>query len=149
MDIFVCVTCFESSFGGKIIQWWISQSSAWVAVSFLGNLFIFLLFFGRRSYGISNQGSNPCPLHWEHGVLTTGPPVKCSAFLLWVRAGKWARVTSGRGSHGDWDAGDRLLISADLVFNNREVPSSHPSGSVCLVGVYCNFSFSVWRKYCV
>ena len=21
----------------------------------------------------SNQGSNPCPLHWKHGVLTTAP----------------------------------------------------------------------------
>ena len=21
-----------------------------------------------------DQGSNPCPLHWKHGVLTTGPP---------------------------------------------------------------------------
>ena len=29
-----------------------------------------------------NQGSNPCPLHWKHGVLTTGQPGKflCSVF---------------------------------------------------------------------
>ena len=25
---------------------------------------------------LPNQGSNPYPLHWEHGVLTTGPPGK-------------------------------------------------------------------------
>ena len=24
-----------------------------------------------------HQGSNPCPLHWQHRVLTTGPPGKC------------------------------------------------------------------------
>ena len=24
----------------------------------------------------SSQGSNPGPLHWEHGVLATGPPGK-------------------------------------------------------------------------
>ena len=23
-----------------------------------------------------NQGSNLCPLHWKHGILTTGPPGK-------------------------------------------------------------------------
>ena len=27
----------------------------------------------------SDQRSNPCPLHWEHGVLTAGPPGKSSA----------------------------------------------------------------------
>ena len=33
-----------------------------------------------------DQVSNPCPLQWKHGVLTTGPPGKsliCS-FLNWV-----------------------------------------------------------------
>ena len=25
---------------------------------------------------IPNQGSNPCPLQWKHGVLTTGWPGK-------------------------------------------------------------------------
>ena len=24
-----------------------------------------------------DQGSNPCRLHWRHGVLTNGPPRKC------------------------------------------------------------------------
>ena len=151
MDISVCVTCFETSFGGKIIQRWISQSSAWVAVSFLGNLFISLLFFGR-TYGILvlQPGIEPMPPalgtrspnHW------TTSEVLCLPFL--GQSGKvgheWLQVG---GSHGDWGAGDCLLISADLVFNNGEVPSAHPSGSVCLVGVHCNFSFSVWRKYCV
>ena len=23
-----------------------------------------------------DQGSNPCPLHWKGGILTTGPPAK-------------------------------------------------------------------------
>ena len=25
-------------------------------------------------WNFPDQGSNPCPLHWKHGVLTTGPP---------------------------------------------------------------------------
>ena len=32
-----------------------------------------------------DQGSNPCPLHWENRVLTTGPPGKSLVSLLtWV-----------------------------------------------------------------
>ena len=27
-----------------------------------------------------NQGSNPSPLHWKHGVLTIGPPGKSLNF---------------------------------------------------------------------
>ena len=29
-----------------------------------------------------DQESNPGPLHWEHGILTIGPPGKSSSFLL-------------------------------------------------------------------
>ena len=29
-----------------------------------------------------DQESNPCPLHWEHGVLTTGPPEKSLSLSL-------------------------------------------------------------------
>ena len=43
-------------------------------------LFLFILFFWLRctACGIlfPDQGSNPCPLHWELGVLTTGPSGK-------------------------------------------------------------------------
>ena len=28
------------------------------------------------------QRSNPCLLHWQHGVLTTGPPGRCHVYLL-------------------------------------------------------------------
>ena len=28
----------------------------------------------------SDQGLNPCPLQWKHGVLTTGPPHKSLSF---------------------------------------------------------------------
>ena len=31
----------------------------------------------------SDQWLNPCPLHWEHGVLTTGPPGKSLLYHLW------------------------------------------------------------------
>ena len=30
-----------------------------------------------------HAGSNPGPLHWEHGVLPTGPPGKSLFFLFW------------------------------------------------------------------
>ena len=29
---------------------------------------------GHAGYQFSHQGSNPCPRHWQHGVLTTGLP---------------------------------------------------------------------------
>ena len=29
-----------------------------------------------------DQGSNPSPLRWKHGVLTNGPPGKSQYFLL-------------------------------------------------------------------
>ena len=47
-------------------------------------------FFGGGEGGVvchvgsqfPDQGLNPCPLHWEHGVLTTGPPGKSLLLLL-------------------------------------------------------------------
>ena len=36
-----------------------------------------ILFFGHPV----QHGSNPCPLHWEHRVLTTGPPGKSLKIL--------------------------------------------------------------------
>ena len=29
-----------------------------------------------------NQGLNPCPLHWEHGVITTGAPGESLVLLI-------------------------------------------------------------------
>ena len=52
------------------------------SVSFF--FFNFLAAWRVRSY-FSNQGSNPCPLHWKHRVLTTGPPGKSLfPFFLFV-----------------------------------------------------------------
>ena len=33
---------------------------------------------------VLDEGSNPGPLHWEHGVLPTGPPRKSPRFLFKV-----------------------------------------------------------------
>ena len=33
-------------------------------------------FFFCQNLKFLDQGSNPCPLQWKHGVLTTGPPGK-------------------------------------------------------------------------
>ena len=40
--------------------------------------FFFFLWLHYAAYGIlvPQQGSNPRPLHWKCGVLTTGPPGK-------------------------------------------------------------------------
>ena len=51
-------------------------------------LFIYLFWPHHSAYRIFlNQGLNPHPLHWEHRVLTTGPPGKLHwlswSFLLW------------------------------------------------------------------
>ena len=37
---------------------------------------VVIFFFCHIGSYFPNQGSSPCPLHWEHGVLTTGLPVK-------------------------------------------------------------------------
>ena len=36
-----------------------------------------------------DQGSNPCPLHWKHGVLTSGPPGKSHTLLSYVNESKY------------------------------------------------------------
>ena len=33
---------------------------------------------------LPDQGSKPGPLHWQHGVLTTGPPGKSQPFFVVV-----------------------------------------------------------------
>ena len=53
-----------------------------------GSLYLFLAFLGGEPAPCGmwdpNQGSNPRPLHWKLGVLTTGPPGKSpgSLYLL-------------------------------------------------------------------
>ena len=47
-------------------------------------LFIIFLAALQRHVGFPDQGSNPCPLHWKGGVLTTGPPGKFQEVSLKV-----------------------------------------------------------------
>ena len=44
--------------------------------------FMFHPFFFFWPHGLWDQGLNPCPLHWKHRVLTTGPPGKSLMFHL-------------------------------------------------------------------
>ena len=50
--------------------------------------FIYLFIFGQAVWHAGHQspvsGSNPCRLHWELRVLTTGLPGKSSGQLLYV-----------------------------------------------------------------
>ena len=52
----------------------------------VGSHFVCLLFLpGHRACGIVvplHQRLNLCPLHWKHGVLTTGPPGKYLGVIL-------------------------------------------------------------------
>ena len=46
---------------------------------------ILLIYFGHVAHHVEsqfpNQGSNPCPLQWKHGVLITEPPRKSLHFI--------------------------------------------------------------------
>ena len=54
---------------------------------------------------VPEQGSDPGPLHWEHGVLTTGPPGK-SPSVPWPDSIQW-----GLGiSQSNWEPVPSLLF---------------------------------------
>ena len=48
----------------------------------------YFLFFDGATQPVEscfpNQGSNPCPLHWRHRVLTTELPGKSSSISSWL-----------------------------------------------------------------
>ena len=57
----------------------VCMSLPFLFVSFLFiYLFLFIYFFAAplSPWYFPDQGSNLCPLHWKHRVLTTGPPGK-------------------------------------------------------------------------
>ena len=39
-------------------------------------MFIYFIFDHTLRLAELPQGTNPCPLQWKYGVLTTGPPEK-------------------------------------------------------------------------
>ena len=51
-------------------------------------IFFLAVLFGMWDLSFPNQGSNPCPLQWEHGVLTTGPPGKSLACTFYLSGGQ-------------------------------------------------------------
>ena len=54
-------------------DWFRSQSPKWQVPN---KLAFFLWPYGSACRILPNPGSNPCPLHWEHRLLTTRPPRK-------------------------------------------------------------------------
>ena len=46
--------------------------------------FFFFFFLAACGISVPWPGVDPCPLHWKHGVLTTGPPGKSSKYF-WER----------------------------------------------------------------
>ena len=55
------------------------SSFGYLVVFLLVVLFVCLFAAATRMQDpqFPNQGSNPCPLQWKHGVLTNGPPLPC------------------------------------------------------------------------
>ena len=45
-------------------------------IPFFSFFFFLAMLASLRDLSFPNQGSNPCSLHWEHRVLTTGWPGK-------------------------------------------------------------------------
>ena len=39
----------------------------------------------HAGYYFPDQGSNPCSLHWKHGVLTTGPSSGKSPHIMYLK----------------------------------------------------------------
>ena len=39
----------------------------------------------HEGQAVPDLGLNPGPLHWEHGVLATGPPGKSQEFCLLIK----------------------------------------------------------------
>ena len=70
-------TCFQ-----RLVEKKCSQNSFYFFVFFFQKIFIYLLGTWHVESEFHNQGSNPCPLHWELGVLTTGPPGKSPGNIL-------------------------------------------------------------------
>ena len=69
------MTMHHSASAGIFEAWW-----------FLPFFFFFFFWLCHLGTLFPNQGSNPCPLHWKHGVLTTGLPGKSlnhATFLFW------------------------------------------------------------------
>ena len=80
----------------KYLILWRQGWGGWVWES-LGNKtlhlksFLFLLFWlcsVARGILFPDQGLTPCPLHWKHGVLTTGPPGKFLKSLVFEKKKK-------------------------------------------------------------
>ena len=79
--------CLHPAFSWKLTLEWPARSTSSVP-------FFSLAPCGLWDLKVPNQGSNPCPLQWKRGVLTTGPPeespgahpLRMGALHLWASA---------------------------------------------------------------
>ena len=83
-------------------------------------IFLFYFFIQAAMYGmwgsqLPGQGLNLCSLHWEHGVLTTGPPGKPRKNVFSKK--KKSRISWVEKLYMPW----RLIEgSRTLLFESRE-----------------------------
>ena len=64
-------------------QW--SYTYTYICIYFFKIFFFFCYTMQHVKSQFPNQGPNVCPLHWEHGVLITGPAGKSLKDFLWKR----------------------------------------------------------------
>ena len=59
-------------------------TDGWIRINIFFGVFWGVFFWLRHAGSqFPDQGLNPCPLHWEHKILTTGPPGKPLVFEYW------------------------------------------------------------------
>ena len=85
-----------------------------------------------------NQGSNPCPMHWEHGVLTTGPLGKSLSQALMDEWGFHQKQKEGSFMSKDtgWGhlrEGETMSISWSLGITNPLLSPKTPQLPVSCV----------------
>ena len=93
--------------------------------------YLFFLFFGHTAKHVGSQfpdqGWNPRPLHWKHGVLTNGLPGKSLETFLVVTVGGSYWHLVGRGHRQYPRAKDYLAPNVNNVkvknssFNEKEL----------------------------
>ena len=86
----------------------------------------FYSFFGHAVWcagsQFPNQGSDLCPQHWEHGVLTTGPPGKSAPFFTFKDLSDYSGPTQVIQDH--------LLILIISLTHNLNSPSPSPHHTI-------------------
>ena len=106
---------------------WTSGTSSNLSASLSLSLsFFFFLTSWHVGFQFSGQGSNPCPLHRECRVLTTGSPGKSCEhlswiFTLWTELNNPEQDTEELSGHGMWPVASKAVWA---FFGDHTTPSA-------------------------